>query len=174
MGETTFILYAYKEEKTKAWEEPNSICKKPTCCLIQQECCKKYLLRNKILHELLFYNFIFSNNEMILSINRSYLQTFFQILTTHDFVGSGMNNKSVGIFFTLGCKYTSIDGKTKRQVICTKMQSLRILSYLTFFIFMFKIEKRVQKIGGNQKLIYPYFYCSSEIFTNNTFLDFPI
>ena len=34
MGETTFILYEYKDEKTKAWE-PNSICKKPLCCLIQ-------------------------------------------------------------------------------------------------------------------------------------------
>ena len=34
MGETTVLLYEYKDEKTKAWE-PNSICKKPLCCLIQ-------------------------------------------------------------------------------------------------------------------------------------------
>ena len=35
MGETTFILYEYKDEKTKAWK-PNRVTQKPTCCLIQQ------------------------------------------------------------------------------------------------------------------------------------------
>ena len=34
MGETTFILYEYKDEKTKAWE-PNRVTQKPTCCLMQ-------------------------------------------------------------------------------------------------------------------------------------------
>ena len=34
MGETTFILYEYKDEETKAWRA-KSICKKPLCSLIQ-------------------------------------------------------------------------------------------------------------------------------------------
>ena len=33
MGETTFILYVYEDEKTEAWET-NHVCEKPTCCLI--------------------------------------------------------------------------------------------------------------------------------------------
>ena len=33
LGETTFILYKYKDEKTKVWE-PNHVTQKPTCCLI--------------------------------------------------------------------------------------------------------------------------------------------
>ena len=33
LGETIFVLYEYKDEKTKAWES-NIIHEKPTCCLI--------------------------------------------------------------------------------------------------------------------------------------------
>ena len=33
LGETKFVLYEYKNEKSRAWE-PNVIYEKPTCCLI--------------------------------------------------------------------------------------------------------------------------------------------